>query len=149
MQNVKEKEISKALSEVDFILKYTDENLRKKVPQSFWDYIEENKDEEYQVTLDLNLPLENQNLREDTVNLMAIIYRNYFCTVDEKKEYDEILNQNEQKYQEKYSYENLFKSNKIEEEQIEDVQMIEYKEETVWIKIVNKFKLFLKKLLTK
>lgn len=149
MQNVKEKEISKALSEVDFILKYTDENLRKKVPQSFWDYIEENKDEEYQVTVDLNLPLENQNLREDTVNLMAIIYRNYFCTVDEKKEYDEILNQNEQKYQEKYSYENLFKSNKIEEEQIEDVQMIEYKEETVWIKIVNKFKLFLKKLLTK
>lgn len=149
MQNVKEKEISKALSEVDFILKYTDENLRKKVPQIFWDYIEENKDEEYQVTLDLNLPLENQNLREDTVNLMAIIYRNYFCTVDEKKEYDEILNQNEQKYQEKYSYENLFKSNKIEEEQIENVQMIEYKEETVWIKIVNKFKLFLKKLLAK
>lgn len=149
MQNVKEKEISKALSEVDFILKYTDENLRKKVPQSFWDYIEENKDEEYQVTVDLNLPLENQNLREDTVNLMAIIYRNYFCTVDEKKEYDEILNQNEQKYQEKYSYENLFKSNKIEEEQIENVQMIEYKEEAIWIKIVSKFKLFLKKLLTK
>jgi len=116
MQRITEKELAKALSEIDFILKNTDENLQKKIPQSFWNYIEGNKDEEYQVTIDMNIPLENQNIREDTINLMAIVYRNYFCTLDEKKDYDELLNQNEQKYQEKYSYENLFKSNKVEEQ---------------------------------
>ena len=47
MQNVKERELGKALSEIDFILKHTDEDLQRKVPQSFWNYIEENKDEEY------------------------------------------------------------------------------------------------------
>lgn len=145
MQNVKERELGETLSEIDFILKNTDENLQKKIPQSFWNYIEENKDEEYQVKIDINIPLENQNLREDTINLMAIVYRNYFCTLDEKKEYDDLLNQNEQKYQEKYSYENLFKSNKVEEqiqeEQLsENVQMIEYKEESVFSRILNKIK---------
>ncbi len=154
MQKITEKEFARALSEIDFILKNTDENLQKKIPQSFWNYIEENKDEEYQVTIDMNIPLENQNIREDTINLMAIVYRNYFCTLDEKKEYDEILNQNEQKYQEKYSYENLFKSNKVEEQvqkeqQTENVQIIEYKEENIFNRILNKIKsilnVFLKK----
>ena len=154
MQKITEKEFARALSEIDFILKNTDENLQKKIPQSFWNYIEENKDEEYQVTIDMNIPLENQNIREDTINLMAIVYRNYFCTLDEKKEYDEILNQNEQKYQENYSYENLFKSNKVEEQvqkeqQTENVQIIEYKEENIFNRILNKIKsilnVFLKK----
>lgn len=145
MQNVKERELGETLSEIDFILKNTDENLQKKIPQSFWNYIEENKDGEYQVKIDINIPLENQNLREDTINLMAIVYRNYFCTLDEKKDYDELLNQNEQKYQEKYSYENLFKNNKAEEliqaeQQSENVQMIEYKEENVFSRILNKIK---------
>lgn len=145
MQKIIEKEFARALSEIDFILRNTDENLQNKIPQSFWNYIEENKDEEYQVTIDMNIPLENQNLREDTINLMAIVYRNYFCTLDEKKEYDELLNQNEQKYKEKYSYENLFKNNKVEEliqaeQQSEDVQMIEYKQENIFSKILNKMK---------
>lgn len=149
MQKIQE--MGCVLSEIEFILKHSDESLQKKVPQSFWNYIEENKEEEYQVTIDMSIPLENQNMKEDTKNLMAIIYRNYFCAVEEKKEYDEILNENQKKYEQKYSYDNLFKNNKLgkpvqEEQPTENLQMIEYKEENILVKMINRVKAFLRKL---
>ena len=151
----KTNEFSKALVEVEYILKHTDSNLTQNIPKSFLNFINENKDKEYQVSINENISLENQNIREDTKNLMSFIYRNYFCNLEEKKEYDELLNQNQYKYneelKEKYSYDNLFKNNKVEKEEETEkqenisMQMVEYKEENVFTKIINKMKsLFLK-----
>ena len=94
MQVVKQNEFSKALSEIDYILKNTDRELLRRIPQSFWDFIEENKDIEYDVTININQPLEEQILMEDTKNLMAFVYRNYISSEDEKQEYNELLNKN-------------------------------------------------------
>lgn len=151
MQVVKQNEFSKGLSEIDYILKHTDRELLQRIPQSFWDFIEENKDIEYEVTININQPLEEQNLMEDTKNLMAFIYRNYICDGNEKQEYNELLNQNQRRYDEelsqKYSYDNIFKTNTKEEEiVIEDNQMIEYQEESIFTKIMNKIKNFFSKL---
>jgi len=148
MQNTNE--FSKALVEVEYILKHTDENLTQNIPKSFFQFINENKDKEYQVAINENILLENQNIREDTKNLMAFIYRNYFCDLEEKKEYDKVLKQNQYKYdkelKEKYSYNNLFKSNTIQKEEETqeniDMQIIEYKEENIMQKIIKFIKKF-------
>ena len=161
MQAIKEKEYAEALAEVRFILKYTNEELVQKIPKVFWNHINDNYDKDYEVHIKLDMPLEEQNLKNDTKNLMAIIYRNYFCTPEEKKEYNDLLIQNQQKYDqelsEKYSYDNLFKNRKngeqfeqnsvyqgpIEQETIKqnNMQMIEYKE-NIFKKIFNKIKSF-------
>lgn len=119
MQTIKEKEYSEALAEVNFILEYTDKELVKKIPSKFMNYIETNADSDYKVNIQLDTPLEQQNLKEKTKDLMALIYRNYFCNEQERAEYDEILKKNQQEFDkqlsEKYSYENLFKPIKNEE----------------------------------
>lgn len=148
MINSEEIEYVQALAEISYILKYTDKELVQKIPNKFLKYIEENKDKKYIVNIDENIPLEEQKLKEKTKNLMALIYRNYFCNEEEKKEYDELLNENQIKYDEelneKYSYENIFKQNKKEiieettEEIIENTQqtaLIDY-ENMKWYKKV-------------
>lgn len=151
----KTNEFSKGLTEVEYILKHTDEKLTQNIPQSFFQFINENKDKEYELTINGDIPLENQDIREDTKNLMAFIYRNYFCNSEEKKEYDKVLNQNQYKYDEelkaKYSYDNLFKDNTTQKEETEEqenvsIQTIEYKSESIFQKVFNKIKKLVSKL---
>ena len=69
---------------------------------------------------------------------------------------NELLNKNQRKFDEelskKYSYENIFKNNNISKEenfqevQTENVQIIEYKEESIFTKIMNKIRNFFTKL---
>ena len=129
MQDIQE--YSEALAEISYILKHTDKELVQKIPSKFLNHIEENRDKNYVVNINNNLPLEEQKIKEKTKSLMALIYRNYFCNVEEKKEYDRLLKENQEKYDkelnEKYSYENIFKQNKKEviEEKEESVENVE------------------------
>ena len=131
-------EYSRALTEVNFILKYTDLELVNKIPRKFLEYINENEDKEYKVNISVDSSLESQKISEKTKDFMALIYRNYFCTEEERIEFDEILKKNQEQYDrllnEKYSYENLFRKNKIEEVE-ENVQ--ETKEQTALIDYEN------------
>lgn len=129
MQDIQE--YSEALAEISYILKHTDKELVQKIPSKFLNHIEENRDKNYVVNINNNLPLEEQKIKEKTKSLMALIYRNYFCNEEEKKEYDRLLKENQEKYDkelnEKYSYENIFKQNKKEviEEKEESVENVE------------------------
>ena len=65
--------------------------------------------------------------------------------VEEKERLKKVYTENQKMENEKYSYENLFKSNKVEEQiqeeqQSDNVQLIEYKEENVFRKLINKIK---------
>jgi len=153
MQTTKQKIHAQALAEVNVILEYTDKNLVNKIPKRFIEYIIEHKDRDYEVQISNNIPLKNQNVKDETKSIMALIYRNYFCTEEEKNLYDERLNQNQQQYEkvlnEKYSYENLFKNNITKEEvmpeQISYNYTIAYKKGKLY-KVKNRLKRFLIKL---
>lgn len=75
----------------------------------------------------------------------------YWCKDEnEKKRLKRVYAENERKYQdelrEKYNPDNLFKNKqRVVEEKFEETAMVEYKEDTFWIKI----KRFLKGLLKK
>ncbi len=78
-------DMKKACSECELIIGFFDDSLKKKIPQSFLDYLAENKEEGYVPELDFNLPIESQKLRTETYALLTIIYTKYFCETEAEK----------------------------------------------------------------
>lgn len=134
-------ELSKAYTEVYSILKFVDEYYVSKISDKFLEYIYKQMDNTYIPNIDMSIPLEKQELMEDTVNILALIKYNYWCEDEkEKKEIINILNENEQKYQnelrEKYNPEDIFKNKKM--------LIIDDNKENILKKLFNKIKNFFK-----
>ena len=108
-------EYQNAFAEVDYILGITSEDLIKKIPKSFLDFIKKNKTENYQIYINEELPLYKQPLKRETKVILSLIYRNYLCSSKQSRKYkiDDIIDLKKQqvKLNESYSYENLFKKN--------------------------------------
>lgn len=147
-----------ALAEVDEIISMMSIEDANKIPNSFKNFIKDKKSDLYNPSLRRDIPLYKQKLKRDTLVLCSLIYRSYLCQAEEKQKLDEKdkkeLEKIEKEIREKYNPDNLFKNNKIqeqiqEEQQSENVQMIEYKEENIFIKFLNKIKTILDKLQTK
>lgn len=107
-------EFREALTEVSEVLKYTDEDVVNQIPKSFIRFIEENKDKDYAFNIDENKTLENQNLKQSTREIIALIYRSYIATPEEKEEF-KIKDREEQRRIEeekakKYDPNNIFKN---------------------------------------
>lgn len=146
-------ENKKAFSEVNAILKQLDNKVLQKVPSKILTELEKNAiiPVEY---IKPDIPLEKLKLEEETRELLAVISYSYFCTEEEKKEWEKLLTQNEQIYQQelsrKYNINNLFKTEtqKIQEEVLKEsknksLEMIEYKESFLK-KIIKNLKKYLK-----
>lgn len=122
-------------------------NLIDQLPQRFVEYITENKNDEYDFQYEEEKKLIEQNISEETKQILTVIYQDFLCTEEQNKEINKTLIENEKRKQEelskKYSYENLFPTSK-EDIKKEEVQLIEYKEESFITKIINKVKKFLK-----
>jgi len=133
-----------AYSEVYEIINLMSYDLRSKIPSKFINLIMTQKDENYTPKIARNISLEEQNLREETISILAYLKLNCFCDNEEKKQFVKMLNENERKYQEelkeKYNPDTLFVNKVSKVETIEkSVAMVEYKE-LFFIKIKNWFK---------
>ena len=111
--------LKKAFSEVDMILDLIDSEMKNKVSANFIKFIKEEKDNNYKQNINPELPLEEQNILPETIDILALLKLNYWCNEEEKKELLKILNKNEQQFQkeakEKYDIDKLFKTNKTKE----------------------------------
>lgn len=111
--------LKKAFSEVDMILDLIDSEMKNKVSANFIKFIKEEKDNNYKPNINSELPLEEQNILPETIDILALLKLNYWCNEEEKKELLKILNKNEQQFQkeakEKYEIDKLFKTNKSKE----------------------------------
>ena len=111
--------LKKAFSEVDMILDLIDSEMKNKVSANFIKFIKEEKDNNYKPNINPELPLEEQNILPETIDILALLKLNYWCNEEEKKELLKVLNKNEQKFQkeakEKYDIDKLFKTNKTKE----------------------------------
>lgn len=150
-------EYNEAVGEVLQILKYTEDNLVRKIPKKlieFWTEISKNNSE---FKIDPNKPIKEIEIKEKSKDLIGMIYRNYWCSPEERKEYDKILRENEEKFQEearrKYNPDNIFKpieeTKKIEEiesrnSEANNANIVPYKE-NIFTKIIQKIKNILKK----
>lgn len=111
--------LEKAFSEVDMILDLIDSEMKNKVSANFIKFIKEEKDNNYKPNINPELPLEEQNILPETIDILALLKLNYWCNEEEKKELLKVLNKNEQQFQkeakEKYDIDKLFKTNKTKE----------------------------------
>lgn len=126
-----------AYSEIYEILNLMEDEDKEKVPQELRDFFEEERMKEYKPKIRTDIPLTEQNLRRETVVILTILIINYWCDSEEEKQsFIDELEKNEKikkELQEKYNPDNLFKNRKktkedVVMEQVENVEMIQYKE---------------------
>lgn len=129
--------IRKAYSEVYEILQLLDDEFIDKVPKKFMEFIEKEKDNAYIPNIKPNVSLEEQELLEDTINILAMLKLDYWCENEaEKQELLDILNKNEIEYQqelrEKYNPDSLFKNkNKSYDENVKEDKSLVIKAEKI------------------
>lgn len=84
MKNTKER--LQAYAEVDYILKHMEEEYIEKVPEDLRKIFEEWKDTEYSVDIDIQKPLEEQNLKRTTLVILSLLNMKYWCETEEEKQ---------------------------------------------------------------
>lgn len=139
-----ENEYANAFSEVYEILKLMPDELLDKIPQNFKKFVEQEKSVEYIPVI--NEPIENVNLRVETIIIMGLIYRDFLVSDTERKELQERdAKELELYYSEKYSPEKIFENKQtLEKKRLEEgTSIVEYKE-SLLKKIFSKIKKFLK-----
>lgn len=138
-------------TEVYKILINLTENELKKIPSSLIQGLKEKMNLNYNFVFDINKPLECQNISDEAKLMLAVIFRDYLATEEQRKkiltfEKNKEL-QIEQEAREKYDID-VFKNNKIKkakDETIEkEMQLVKY-EEKWYIKLFNCLIDFIKK----
>lgn len=138
---------SLAYSEVCTILNMLEDEYKERVPKNVMDFFEEERDKEYNPIIDVNIPLEKQNLKRKTLVLLAILNLNYRCDSEEEKQEildsfaknEELKRIKEKELTENYNINNLFKKIENNENKTE-VSLIEYKKQNFIQKIILKIK---------
>ena len=142
-------------SEVYSILNLLGNNYIAKLPKSLFKMIEEEKSSTYNPQYSEDKSLNEQNIKRESLAMIALFHLNYWCNSNEEKEQlKQLFKNNEEKHQaeirEKYNPDNLFKNRKQEnttESQpfINDVANVKYKEKNFLQKIFDKIKYLFKK----
>lgn len=138
----------KAVSEVIDVLKHSEIEVTQKIPKKFIEFLTKNSDRDYIPNIDYSKENWENSIEEDAKVLIALIYRDYIMSEEEKEKVIEEAERQEQEIREKYNPDNLFKKNsKIENEKSQDdteqeVQksLLIIKEEKWYERIINKIK---------
>lgn len=145
--------VQETYSEVFGMLNMLGEGFINKLPEKLFNMIKEEKSSTYNPKYISDKSLSEQNVKRESLAMIALIHLNYWCeTEEEKNELRAILNENEKKYQEeiakKYNpFKNVDKDVKnIENETVsstDNVALTEYKKSFI-SKIIDKIKGFLR-----
>ncbi len=137
-------EINKRVfSEVIEVLNNSEKEIQEKIPQKFINFLNENKDENYIPSINFSDEHWEDSVEDDTRAMLALIYRDYIISEDERKTLinEEKIEQRkiEEELREKYNPDNIFKKNveQKDESTVNNNQLIEVKE-TSWFKRLYK-----------
>lgn len=125
-----------AYTEVLEILKYISQEDYNKVPKEKINMFEHNANREYIFDYDSNKTLEEQNVSKTARAIIAILFRDYWATEEQRNKINAFQNNKRQQIEEenrqKYNTD-IFKNktniaNTSKNEQAENMQLVEYKE---------------------
>ncbi len=152
-----------AYAEIDAFIEILPDDIKRKIPKNMKEFFKNQKDKNYKKEIDINIPIEDQNLKEETLALIALLYIKYICEdEEEKRNLKNIYAENERKYREeirdKYSVEKAMqkrnevrnnfnnKENTIKNQNksAKEKSLTEYKE-SILKKIINKIKSLFKR----
>lgn len=142
-----------AYSEIDCFIELLDDYNKSKIPKKLREFFKREKDNNYEKKIDANRPIKEQDLKEETLAIIALLNLQYWCEDEKEKErLKKIYAQNENKYQEelreKYNTDNLFKDRKKDianSNTISETSLVEYKRHTIFTKIKNYILNFIKR----
>lgn len=140
-----------ALAEVEAILQNTEEELVTKIPNKIRQFIKENRNQEYTAQIVKDKPLNEQDILPETQALLALIYRSYWATEEEKKEFakrDSVELEREEKAKQSLYSNNIFnkpkETTKAREKQkeITDIVLVQKEKwyQKAWKKLYELFK---------
>ena len=135
-----------AFTEVNEIIKLMPEELVSKIPNKFREMISEERDMQYKV--DIKEPLEKCKLKNETIIILGLIYRDFLCSQDERKklqekdarELQEAQQEIENEIRSKYNPDDIFKKkkeDKVEYKTGEETAIAVVQEEKWYKKIFN------------
>ena len=139
--NRKTKEI---YSEVYQVLNFLGNEYIDKLPKSLFNMLEKKRDINYEPKYTEDIPLNKQNIKKETISIIALLHLNYWCeNENEKFELKQIFKNNEDMYEnelrEKYNPDNIFKKHVQEKIIKNEVALVEYKE-SIFKRLINKIK---------
>ncbi len=136
-----------AFSEVEQIINLMPTNLSNKIPLGFKQIISSEESNTY--IPKISEPIEECHLKEETIVILAVIYRDFFCSKQEREKLIERdsnkLLELEKEIRNKYNPDNIFKNRKKEETTLEsniskENAIIEYKEQNFIQRLFEKIK---------
>ena len=148
-----EENYHKAYKEVIEILKYVPQESVNKIPKTMLETFEKKMDKDYVFNVDINKSFEEQNLLEETKDIFAVIFRDYWATPYQRERIKAKENYDRQKIEEekanKYNPDDIF-NKKIKEQNKENAKQqneeqtvnnlpVEYKEK-FYLRIIRFFK---------
>lgn len=128
----------KVFSETIEVLKHTDKEIVEKIPDTFKRFLLENMDKENVVQIDFSKENWEETILEDTKALLALIYRDYIVSAEEK---EQLLLEEKQEngLKEKNRVEDLLKNRQTEiPKEIEENTQLEEIHQYPWYKRLYK-----------
>lgn len=142
----------KAYTEVNCLLNHMPQSYINKLPKKLIELIKKQSQEQYNIDIDTNKSLLEQNFSNKTKDLIAVIKYNYWSTENEKKQLESKFYENENIYQkellEKYNPNGIFNKNEtkvIAKNAIDSKSFMTLYKENIFTKFFNKIQNLFKK----
>ena len=140
---------SEAAVEVLDILNHTNKEDVARIPQSFIKFLTDISSKSYKSKYNHEQPINGFNLRKQTKELLGFIYITWWCNKEEHEKYKNIIHENnikkekiKEKIKETYNANDIFKNKKenkiIQNENMIEKNIVEYKKENILKKFLNK-----------
>ena len=108
-----EQEINEVAVEINSIFNNMSIDVLNNIPLKIRDFFKNNTSSTYSFEYDKNKSLNEQNIKDKTRGIIALLYRDYICDDDERKEYNQIytefLNKKEDEKRALYNPNEIFK----------------------------------------
>lgn len=111
-----------AYSEVYEIINLLDIEYIDKIPKKILRFFDDNRDKSYRKNINPFQDISTQNLKKDTIVIFSMLNLKYFANQEEKDELKQLYSQNKQNIETKYSYENIFKEDKLASQKIIEME---------------------------
>jgi hypothetical protein len=76
----------KTLNDINIIIKMMPSYMQQQIPQNFKNFVTNNMDMDYTSNINPSIPLRNQELSLNTEIMLALIYREFLCSLKQRNE---------------------------------------------------------------
>lgn len=108
-----DKNFREAFAEVLEVIKKSNEDIKDKIPKKLTDFLEQNEDKNYIVSIDFSDANWEYSLKQETLAILALLYRDYIVSPEEREklliEEQESFTKTEKNLRELYNPDNIFK----------------------------------------